>query len=94
MIHTIYSILWILIAIAYIVFTIILWVLAIAIWPLLLLYEFAKKRLPAVHYYTEKDLLSFGNYLLSVERFNNTSSVNRDNVTDANIANWKEKRNA
>ncbi len=43
--------------------------------------------------YTEADLVSFGNYLLSVERFNSTSCVNRGNVTHADLANWKEKQN-
>lgn len=41
--------------------------------------------------YEEKDLVSLGNYLLSEERKNRTSKINRDKVTDADIRNWREK---
>jgi hypothetical protein len=39
--------------------------------------------------YNEADLVSFGAYLLSEERQSRISEVNKNNVTDADIANWK-----
>lgn len=42
--------------------------------------------------YTEKELVSFGNYLLSKEREETIIHDRvKDKVTDADIANWKEK---
>ena len=41
--------------------------------------------------YREKDLVSFGNYLLSKERQNTIiNEENLDKVTDADLSNWKE----
>lgn len=40
----------------------------------------------------ERDLVSFGNYLLSERREKRISKQNKNNVTDADIANWKEER--
>ena len=42
----------------------------------------------------EKDQVSFGNYLLSDKRKKRTSKINRDKVTDADLANWKEEQKA
>ena len=39
----------------------------------------------------EKDLVSFGNYLLSEKRKKRTSKINQLNVTDADLANWREE---
>jgi len=43
-----------------------------------------------ITFYTEEDLTSFGNYLLSETRKDITSEVNRDKVTHADVANWKD----
>jgi hypothetical protein len=41
--------------------------------------------------YEEKDLVSFGNYLLSKERQDTIiNEENLDKVTDADLSNWKE----
>lgn len=40
--------------------------------------------------FTEKDLVSFGNFLLSKERQESVSAENQNAVTDADLANWKE----
>lgn len=40
--------------------------------------------------FTEKDLVSFGNFLLSKERQKSVSAENQNAVTDADLANWKE----
>lgn len=40
-------------------------------------------------YFEEKDLVDFGNYLLSDERNNNVSDINKQNVTHADMENWK-----
>lgn len=39
---------------------------------------------------TKKELVSFGNYLLSEERKKRTRPINRKNVTHADYCNWKE----
>ena len=39
----------------------------------------------------EKDLVSFGNYLLSKKRKERTSKINQSSVTDADLANWREE---
>lgn len=39
-----------------------------------------------------KDIISFGNYLLSEERDNRTSEINKRNVTHADYENWKAKK--
>ena len=39
----------------------------------------------------EKDLVSFGNYLLSEKRKERTSAINQSQVTDADLANWREE---
>lgn len=39
--------------------------------------------------FTEKDLVSFGNYLLSKERQESVSEENQNAVTDADLANWQ-----
>lgn len=39
--------------------------------------------------YTEKELVAFGNYLLSDERNEKISNNNKGNVTDADVANFK-----
>jgi hypothetical protein len=43
-----------------------------------------------VTYFNKKDIVSFGNYLLSEERKNRISELNQNNVTHADIENWKE----
>lgn len=43
-----------------------------------------------VTYFNKKDLVSFGNYLLSEQRKKLTSEINQDNVTHADVENWKE----
>ncbi len=43
---------------------------------------------PAFEYDTG-DLVSFGNYLLSIARDNVTSPSNKRSVTEADLANWK-----
>lgn len=43
--------------------------------------------------FTEKELVDFGNYLLSKER--EQTIINdqvKDKVTDADLANWKDKQ--
>lgn len=45
-----------------------------------------------VTYYNKKDLVSFGNYLLSEERKKQVSEVNQENVTHADIENWRNGR--
>ncbi len=41
-----------------------------------------------------KDLIDFGNYLFSKERSKSLiNKVNKEKVTDADLANWKAKRN-
>ncbi len=42
-----------------------------------------------VTYFNRKDLVEFGNYLLSEERKNRTSEINQSNVTHADVENWK-----
>ena len=37
------------------------------------------------------ELISFGNYLLSQQRDSITSELSKQSVTDADIANWKQK---
>ncbi|KKN36697.1 hypothetical protein LCGC14_0770850 [marine sediment metagenome] len=44
-----------------------------------------------VTYFNRKDIVSFGNYLLSQERMKRISEENKDKVTQADIENWKEK---
>ena len=39
--------------------------------------------------YKTKELVSFGNYLLSKRRKKRISKINRHYVTDADVANWK-----
>ena len=41
-----------------------------------------------VTYYNKKDLVAFGNYLLSEERKSRTSEESQFNVTHADIENW------
>lgn len=41
--------------------------------------------------FTLSELVSFGNYLLSKRRDSMTSDLSKECVTDADIANWKEK---
>lgn len=41
--------------------------------------------------FTEKQLVSFGNYLLSKTRKENTSKINRGNVTHADFENWRNE---
>jgi len=40
---------------------------------------------------TEEQLVSFGNYLLSKERNELVSEINKDKVTHADLENWKHK---
>lgn len=57
-------------------------------------------KLPLEDYYwlrgenrtSNNDLVTFGNYLLSNERKHKTSELNQNNVTHADIENWKETR--
>jgi len=44
-----------------------------------------------ITFYTEEDLTSFGNYLLSKTRKDRTSEVNHDKVTHADAANWRDE---
>lgn len=60
-----------------------------------MLREFIKKEIKKtkkMENFTEKDLVSFGNFLLSKERQESVSIENQNAVTDADLANWKEKR--
>jgi hypothetical protein len=41
-------------------------------------------------YFNKKDLVDFGNYLLSDERKEMVSDLNKDNVTHADIENFLE----
>ena len=43
--------------------------------------------------YTEKEVVSFGNYLLGDQRNYSVSHVNKTNVTDADLRNWKSNKN-
>lgn len=47
-----------------------------------------------VTYFNKKDLVSFGNYLLSDDRNRLVSEINKQNVTHADYENWlvKEKK--
>jgi len=45
-----------------------------------------------VTYYNKKDLVSFGNYLLSKERNESVDELNKDGVTHADVENWKAKQ--
>lgn len=40
--------------------------------------------------FNKKDIVEFGNYLLSKQRKNRTSEINQENVTHADISNWLE----
>ena len=42
-----------------------------------------------VTYFNRKDLVSFGSYLLSEKRKSLVSELNQNNVTHADIENWK-----
>jgi|GEM_PF-2505480 len=42
-----------------------------------------------VTYFNRKDLVSFGSYLLSEKRKSRISELNQNNVTHADIENWK-----
>lgn len=44
-----------------------------------------------VTYYNRKDMVSYGNYLLSEERMKRISKENQDKVTQADIDNWVEQ---
>jgi hypothetical protein len=44
-----------------------------------------------ITYFNEADLVSFGAYLLSEERQSRISEVNKNNVTDADIQNWRDQ---
>ena len=39
----------------------------------------------------EKNIISFGNYLLSKERNDSVSEINKNNVTHADLENWKNE---
>lgn len=41
--------------------------------------------------YSKKELVSFGNYLLSPKREAMVSEINKNNVTHADISNWKDE---
>ena len=40
----------------------------------------------------ESNLTDLGNYLLSTERAENVSDINKHNVTHADVENWKHKK--
>tara|TARA_R110001606_G_scaffold321052_2_gene467899 strand:- start:6508 stop:6885 length:378 start_codon:yes stop_codon:yes gene_type:complete len=40
--------------------------------------------------FNKKDIVEFGNYILSKERKNRTSEINQENITHADIENWLE----
>ena len=43
-----------------------------------------------VLYFNRKDLVTFGNYLLSQERMKRISKENKDKITRADIENWMQ----
>ena len=45
-----------------------------------------------VTYFNRKDLVSFGNYLLSPERNESVDELNKEHVTHADVENWKAKQ--
>lgn len=56
------------------------------------LFENTKVSEPTKHTeetYTRADLVSFGNYLLSQERENMVSEINKREVTHADLENWR-----
>ena len=45
-----------------------------------------------VTYFNRKDLVSFGSYLLSEKRKSRIGELNQNNVTHADIENWKHEQ--